>query len=133
MSSSPGILEEIFIIFYVLEFIEILLTSTMLKKVFGNSLPPNLFHAAGLFLYPLRTLENLWFSVVLREYKKGTPDKETSKHWHEIGWNARLVLLALLALSWRWSLSYRNESTDLLCKPVDWFLYDMDLHHERVE
>ena len=31
------------------------------------------------------------------------------------------------------SLSYRNQSTDLLFKSVDWFLYDRDLRHERVE
>ena len=29
-------------------------------------------------------------------------------------------------------LSYRNQSIDLLCKSVDWFLYDNGLHHERV-
>ena len=37
-----------------------------------------------------------------------------------------------LTLSWRRSLSYRNKSIDLLCKPMDWFLYDLDLHNERV-
>ena len=26
-------------------------------------------------------------------------------------------------------LSYRNQSIDLLCKSMDWFLYDMDLCH----
>ena len=26
----------------------------------------------------------------------------------------------------------RNHSIDLLCKPMDWFLYDRDLRHERV-
>ena len=29
-------------------------------------------------------------------------------------------------------LSYRNQSIDLLCKSMDWFLYDNDLRHERV-
>ena len=28
-------------------------------------------------------------------------------------------------------LSYRNQSTDLLYKSVDWFLYDNSLRHER--
>ena len=37
-----------------------------------------------------------------------------------------------LILSWRRSLSYRNQSIDLLCKSMGWFLYDRDLHHERV-
>ena len=31
------------------------------------------------------------------------------------------------------SLSYRNQCTDLLCKSMNWFLYDSDLHHERVK
>ena len=33
---------------------------------------------------------------------------------------------------WR-SLSYRNQSTDFLCKSMDWFLYDRDLRQERVK
>ena len=38
----------------------------------------------------------------------------------------------LLTLSWPRSLSYRNQSIDLQSKSVDWFLYDRDLSHERV-
>ena len=38
-----------------------------------------------------------------------------------------------LTLSWRRPLSYRNQSIDLLCKSVDWFLYDKILRHERVK
>ena len=37
-----------------------------------------------------------------------------------------------LTLSWRRPLSYRNQSMDLLCKSVDWFLYDHGPRHERV-
>ena len=37
-----------------------------------------------------------------------------------------------LTLSWRWQLSYRNQSIDLLCKSMDWFLYDSELRQERV-
>ena len=29
-------------------------------------------------------------------------------------------------------LSYRNQSINLLCKSIDWFLYDRDVRHERV-
>ena len=36
-----------------------------------------------------------------------------------------------LTLSWWRSLSYSNQSTDLLCKSMDCFLYDRDLRHER--
>ena len=31
------------------------------------------------------------------------------------------------------SLSYRNQSTDLQSKSLDWFLYDKDFRHERVK
>ena len=37
-----------------------------------------------------------------------------------------------LTLSWRKPLSYRNHSIDLLCKSIDWFLYDNSLRQERV-
>ena len=39
----------------------------------------------------------------------------------------------LFTLSWRRPLSYRNQSIDLLCKSMDWFLYDNSLRHERVK
>ena len=35
-----------------------------------------------------------------------------------------------LTLSWRRPLLFRNQSIDLLCKSMDWFLHDRDLHHE---
>ena len=38
-----------------------------------------------------------------------------------------------LALSWRRPQSSRNQSIDLQNKPMDWFLYDRGLHHERVK
>ena len=41
-------------------------------------------------------------------------------------------LSQVLTLSRRRLLSYRNQSIDLLCKSVDWFLYDNDLRRERV-
>ena len=39
----------------------------------------------------------------------------------------------VLILSWRRSLSYRSQSTDLLIKSIGWFLHDRDLRHERVK
>ena len=39
----------------------------------------------------------------------------------------------LLTLSYRRPLSYRNQSTDLRSKSIDWFLYDIGLRHERVK
>ena len=38
-----------------------------------------------------------------------------------------------LTLSRLTPLSYRNQSIDLLCKSMDWFLYDNGLRHERVK
>ena len=38
-----------------------------------------------------------------------------------------------LTLSWRRYLSYRNQPIDLLCKSMNWFLYDKELRHERVK
>ena len=37
-----------------------------------------------------------------------------------------------LTLLWRRSLLYRNQSIDLQIKSMDWFLYDGDLRHKRV-
>ena len=39
----------------------------------------------------------------------------------------------ILSISWRRFLSYRNQSTDFFCESMDWFLYDRNLRHERVE
>ena len=38
-----------------------------------------------------------------------------------------------LTPSWRKSLSYRSWSIDLQSKSMYWFLYDMDLPHERAK
>ena len=35
-----------------------------------GALVANPFHATGLFLYPLKTSETLWFSNVFRGYRK---------------------------------------------------------------
>ena len=44
-----------------------------------------------------------------------------------------MVCQVALTLSWRRPLSYRNQSINLLCKSMDWFLYDNVLRHERVK
>ena len=41
--------------------------------------------------------------------------------------------MKLLTLSWRRHLSYSNQSIHLLCKSMDWFLYDGDLLLERTD
>ena len=47
----------------------------------------------------------------------------TSASWHIL----YLYIMHWLSLSWRRSLSYRNQFIDLLCKSMDWFLYDNGL------
>ena len=56
--------------------------------------------------------------------------KDTQKwHWQYESLNCRP--LTCLTLSWRRSLSYRNQFIDLQNKSMDWFLYDIGLRHER--
>ena len=31
------------------------------------------------------------------------------------------------------TLAYRNQSIDLQCKLMDWFLYDRDIHHHWIK
>ena len=58
-----------------------------------------------------------------------------------VGWKSQKLLLhnsytkmhMLLNLSWRRSLSYRNQPIDMLCKSMYWFLYDSDLCRKRVK
>ena len=38
-----------------------------------------------------------------------------------------------LILLRRMSLSYRKQSTDLLCKSMDWLIYNRDLRHQKVK
>ena len=44
-----------------------------------------------------------------------------------------MLLYGTLTLSWRRSLSYRNQSIYLQSKSIDWFLYDRYLRHEGVK
>ena len=43
-----------------------------------------------------------------------------------------ILLKFVLTLSRRLFVSYRNQAIDVLCKSMDWFLYDRDLSYERV-
>ena len=43
------------------------------------------------------------------------------------------IFLCCLTLSRRRPISYRNQFIDLLCKSLDWFLYDIGLCRERVK
>ena len=53
---------------------------------------------------------------------------------YQIKWKQNTGLWwVTLTLSWRRSLSSRNQSIGLLCKSMDWFPYDNDHHHQRVK
>ena len=41
--------------------------------------------------------------------------------------------LMFLTLSWRGPFTFRNQSIYLVCKSMDWFLYDNGLRYERVK
>ena len=80
----------------------------------------NIIHANVPCLYPLgKKTENWGFHQILKFGTLGT------LHAHG---NLREI-----ALSWRRPQSSRNQSIDLQNKPMDWFLYDRGLHHERVK
>ena len=44
-----------------------------------------------------------------------------------------MIHVFFLTLSRPRPISYRKQSIDLLCKSMDWFLYDIGFHHERVK
>ena len=58
---------------------------------------------------------------------------ESSKSARYVVVNDSVWLLLLLTLSWRRPLSYKNQSIDLFCKSMDWFLYDNGLRHDRAK
>ena len=65
----------------------------------------------------------------LYQVKKRVCWSNCQKKWYYLIFNE---LVISLTLSLQRLLSYRNQSIGLLCKSVDWFLYDRDFHHERV-
>ena len=69
--------------------------------------------------------EQLILTLNLNSYKAPLALFEDYQYW--------IKSLVHLTLSWRRSLSYRNQSIDLLCKSIEWFLYDRDLRRERVK
>ena len=64
---------------------------------------------------------------------KSIPGFKAFLCWFQRDCRAVLLTLKVLTLSWRRSLSYRNQSIDLQSKSFDWFLYDRDLRHERIK
>ena len=50
----------------------------------------------------------------------------------KFSWIATIHLKYYWTLSWRRSLSYRNQSIDLQTKSRDWYLYDRNLRHKEL-
>ena len=74
-------------------------------------------------LFTFRLLMKVWFHLLMTISKV---------YYDPVKWLEWNFLLKQLTLSWQKSLSYRNKYIDLQSKSVDWFLYDRDLCHERV-
>ena len=81
------------------------------------------------FVWCRKSFWKYWFvggrTYLSSSYLHPTIFRIISNNWLSLMWKD-------LTLSWRRSLSYRNHPIDLICKSVDWFLYDRDLRHERV-
>ena len=68
-------------------------------------------------------------------FVKEKPDRKKKRIMHYnthqmtpgVWWMKRV-----LSFSWWRSLLYRNQSIDLQNKSMDWFLFDRNFHHERV-
>ena len=100
------------------------------------------FHSLNLTTLPNNFNEKLlWFRSRLQRCSIKKVFLEISQNSQE-NTCARVSILLYFSLyftrfnwtlSWRRSLPQRNQSIGLLCKSMDWFLYDKDIRHERVK
>ena len=74
------------------------------------------------------TLTHTYNSVIRKPSKTNWNCARESK----VCFALKVMKIKNLTLSWRRPISYRNQSTDLLRKSMDSFLYDIGLRHERV-
>ena len=72
-------------------------------------------------LYPLKTSENRRFSDVFRGYRSGSLVGWVKLGMKNVEDHPRSSYLKPM------SQSYQNQSIDLLCKSVAWFLYDKNM------
>ena len=72
-------------------------------------------------IYLFKSQGTTW---ALLAFFRGVLEENIQIKRHYLNWD--------LILSWRSSLSYRSQSTDLLYKLLNWFLYDRYHCHERV-
>ena len=104
-------------------------------NVFKDCLPQNLF---GLFLNTLSRMKLDIAKHISNILWKVSQTSMLLLHYSPHTNRSTLLMLMIsftsnqLTLSWRRSLSYRNQPIDFLNKSMDWLLYDRELRHERV-
>ena len=86
-------------------------------------------------LFPKNTCGRLPITNTWQNPKHTSALKKIHSFWknYKISTSALGLSLALLTLLWRRSTSYRNQSINLLCKPMVGFLYDRDIRHKKVK
>ena len=95
----------------------------------NTGLKQTLFFSASLCPWSARnrssiSVETAWVHILgLRQWKPCILSRLSSKMFHSVQ--------HYLTLSWRRSLSYRNQSIDLQSKSMDWILYNRVLGYER--
>ena len=82
-------------------------------QIIASSLKSSSYKSSRESMFVIRETEDLFRREII--------------YWGQIDYENNITL------SWRRSLSYRNQLIDLQNKSMDWFLYDRDLCHERVE
>ena len=82
----------------------------ILRQIFTNISLPTKWCLISIFL--VFKLRESWEKLV------------SFHRYHGFCFNFFIVSGDVLTLSWRRSLSYRNQSDDLLCKRMNWFLYN---------
>ena len=104
-------------------------------NVFKDCLPQNLF---VLFLNTLSSMKLDIAKHISNILWKVSQTSMLLLHYSPHTNRSTLLMLMIsftsnqLTLSWRRSLSYRNQPIDFLSKSMDWLLYDRDHRHERV-
>ena len=99
-----------------------------------DNVEPTLSFSTSIFttLGNVETTLRIW--PFEKKYKPRFKNKIIFLNFKEyVGLNIFLHFFPILTLSWRRSLSYRNQSTDLKSKSIDWFLYDKGLRHESIK
>ena len=77
---------------------------------------------------PVKTKDKANINTAPKVHELLEKEDKISKLWA----NSKYEFFISLSPSWRTSLLYKNQSIGLLCKSMEWFLYDRDVCHEKV-